>query len=80
MLRDRGLNLCPQVKQIFGAGTACVVSPVGRILYRNKETNQYEDLFIPTMTGGTLMQRLYSTILDIQYGRLDWPGWTREVV
>ncbi|CAD5221931.1 unnamed protein product [Bursaphelenchus xylophilus] len=68
-----------RVKQIFGAGTACIVSPVGRILYHNKETNEYEDLFIPTMTAGNVMQRLYDTILDIQYGRIEKPGWMREV-
>lgn len=68
-----------QVKQIFGAGTACVVSPVGRILYRNPHTKQYEELQIPTMTAGNLMQRLYSAIIEIQYGRIDMPGWTRIV-
>ncbi|CAD5215964.1 unnamed protein product [Bursaphelenchus okinawaensis] len=68
-----------RVKQIFGAGTACVVSPVGRILYRNKETNEYEDIFIPTMTAGNLMQRLYSTMTDIHYGRIEKPEWTRVV-
>ena len=26
-------NPCPQLKEIFGAGTACVVCPVNRILY-----------------------------------------------
>jgi len=68
-----------RLKQIFGAGTACIVSPVGRILYRNPHTQSYEDLLIPTMQAGTLMQRLYTTILEIQYGRIDMPGWCRIV-
>ncbi|KAI6177293.1 Branched-chain-amino-acid transaminase [Aphelenchoides bicaudatus] len=68
-----------RIKQIFGAGTACIVSPVGRILYRNPHTQLYEDLIIPTMTAGNLMQRLYATILEIQYGRIDMPGWSRIV-
>ena len=55
--------------QIFGAGTACVVSPVGRILYKNKTTHEYEELLIPTMESQpNVMQRLYDTIIDIQVG------------
>jgi len=69
-----------RVLQIFGAGTACVVSPVGRILYKNKKTHEYEELLIPTMESQpNVMQRLYDTIIDIQYGRIDYPGWTRVV-
>jgi len=69
-----------RILQIFGAGTACVVSPVGRILYRNPNTNQYEDLLIPTMTSkANVMQRFYDTIMDIQYGRIDMPEWTTLV-
>lgn len=53
--------------QIFGAGTACIVSPVGRILYKNKKTQEYENLIIPTMEAKpNVMQRLYDTIIDIQ--------------
>uniref|UniRef100_A0A914D8C1 Branched-chain-amino-acid aminotransferase n=1 Tax=Acrobeloides nanus TaxID=290746 RepID=A0A914D8C1_9BILA len=35
--------------QMFGTGTACVVAPIGRILYKNKTTKKYENLYIPTM-------------------------------
>lgn len=53
--------------QMFGAGTACVVSPVGRILYKNQKTNSLEELLIPTMNAkDNLMQRFYDTIMDIQ--------------
>ena len=53
--------------QVFGAGTACVVSPVGRILYKNPKTKQHEELLIPTMDGKhKVMERLYDTIIDIQ--------------
>uniref|UniRef100_A0AC34F3P3 Branched-chain-amino-acid aminotransferase n=1 Tax=Panagrolaimus sp. ES5 TaxID=591445 RepID=A0AC34F3P3_9BILA len=69
-----------RVLQVFGAGTACVVSPVGRILYKNQKTKQHEELLIPTMESKPdIMQRLYDTIVDIQYGRIEWPGWTRTV-
>ncbi|KAH7731844.1 Protein BCAT-1 [Aphelenchoides avenae] len=69
-----------RVLQMFGAGTACVVSPVGRILYKNPESGQYENIDIPTMNSPVnVMQRLYDTIIDIQYGRIDMPGWMRVV-
>jgi branched-chain amino acid aminotransferase len=69
-----------RVLQVFGAGTACVVSPVGRILYKNQKTKQHEEILIPTMESKPdIMQRLYDTIIDIQYGRIEWPGWTRTV-
>lgn len=59
-----------QLYEIFGCGTACVVSPVGRILYRNKSKgNEYEDMIIPTMEHKpNLMQKLYDSIVDIQVG------------
>lgn len=66
--------------QMFGAGTACVVSPVGRIVYHNRQTDTYEELNIPTMESKpNLMQRFYNDILDIQYGRQHREGWMVEV-
>lgn len=50
-----------QVKELFGAGTACVVCPVEKILYEGKM------LEIPTMSeGAPLTNRLHKTLLDIQ--------------
>uniref|UniRef100_F1L596 branched-chain-amino-acid transaminase n=1 Tax=Ascaris suum TaxID=6253 RepID=F1L596_ASCSU len=68
--------------EIFGCGTACVVSPVGRILYRNKSKgNEYEDMIIPTMEHKpNLMQKLYDSIVDIQYGKVPRPEWLHDVV
>ncbi|KAI6197617.1 Branched-chain-amino-acid aminotransferase [Aphelenchoides besseyi] len=66
--------------QMFGAGTAAVIQPVDRILYWNQETQFYETLNIPTMTSSNVMQRLYDTIMDIQFGRVEMPEWTRIVV
>ncbi|GMT06466.1 hypothetical protein PENTCL1PPCAC_28640, partial [Pristionchus entomophagus] len=66
--------------QMFGAGTACVVSPVGKIVYHNRKADRYETWNIPTMESKpNLMQRFYEHINDIQYGRIDRPGWTVEV-
>ncbi|XP_019640026.1 PREDICTED: branched-chain-amino-acid aminotransferase, cytosolic-like [Branchiostoma belcheri] len=58
-----------RVKELFGAGTACVVCPIDRILYGEK------DLHIPTMdTGAVVCRRLYQELTDIQFGRVphDW--------
>lgn len=53
--------------EMFGVGTACVVSPVGKILYKNKDLGDYEELPIPTDTHKpNLMQRLFQTITGIQ--------------
>ncbi|KAI3412183.1 branched-chain-amino-acid aminotransferase [Globodera pallida] len=66
--------------QMFGCGTACVISPIGRIAYVERGTGRVEDMQIPTMVSkATVMQRLYETINDIQYGRMDRPEWIRIV-
>ncbi|XP_073400116.1 branched-chain-amino-acid aminotransferase, cytosolic isoform X2 [Dendrobates tinctorius] len=57
-----------RVKEMFGAGTACVVCPVGRILYKD------ENLDIPT-NENKLAARFLKELTDIQYGRTasEWP-------
>ena len=45
---------------MFGSGTACVVSPVGKILYQNKM------LDIPTMKEAKLTNRFLSELTDVQ--------------
>ncbi|KAM8820563.1 branched-chain-amino-acid aminotransferase, cytosolic isoform 2-T2 [Eudromia elegans] len=55
-----------RVKEMFGAGTACVVCPVSKILYKGKH------LHIPTMENGPkLATRFLNKLSDIQYGRED---------
>uniref|UniRef100_A0A4W5JZE2 Uncharacterized protein n=1 Tax=Hucho hucho TaxID=62062 RepID=A0A4W5JZE2_9TELE len=50
-----------RVKEMFGSGTACVVSPVGRILY------QGENLHIPCQEDfPQLSSRLMKELTDIQ--------------
>ncbi|XP_067914985.1 branched-chain-amino-acid aminotransferase, cytosolic isoform X2 [Heterodontus francisci] len=50
-----------QVKEIFGSGTACIVCPVGRILYKG------ENLHIPTMENGPkLATQLLENLTDMQ--------------
>ncbi|VIO87247.1 Uncharacterized protein BM_BM4739 [Brugia malayi] len=66
--------------EMFGTGTACVVSPVDRILYKNPCTGDFEEMIIPTITHKpNLMQKLYQTVVDIQYGKIKKPEWTMEV-
>eukprot|EP01136_Pigoraptor_vietnamica_P044110 Opistho-1_new@20447 len=52
--------------EMFGAGTACIVSPIEMIHY------QGQDLPIPLALGkaGKLTQRFNDTILGIQYGEI----------
>jgi len=46
---------------MFGAGTACVVCPIDKILYMHQE------LHIPTMDNGPdVASRFYQELLDIQ--------------
>ncbi|XP_052279510.1 branched-chain-amino-acid aminotransferase, cytosolic-like isoform X2 [Dreissena polymorpha] len=54
--------------EMFGAGTACVVSPIDGLFYKN------EMLKIPTMNNPAVTNRCMKELLDIQYGRTpsDW--------
>ncbi|TCZ65346.1 branched-chain amino acid aminotransferase [Roseicella aquatilis] len=62
------------LREMWGTGTAAVVSPVGTLGYRG------EDVTINGGQTGELTQRLYDTITGIQYGRSNDPhGWTSLV-
>lgn len=62
-----------RIKEMFGAGTACVVCPVDKIVFLD------ETLLIPTMdTGAEVAQRFLKDLTDIQYGHVDHP-WTVSV-
>ncbi|XP_074019657.1 branched-chain-amino-acid aminotransferase, cytosolic isoform X1 [Numenius arquata] len=55
-----------RVKEMFGAGTACIVCPISKILYKGKH------LHIPTMENGPqITTRFLNKLSDIQYGRED---------
>ena len=64
-----------KLEEIFGSGTAAVISPVGEIKYGEK---------VITVTGGKvgpLAEKLYMAITDIQYGKAEDPmGWIEKVV
>ncbi|KAL9878648.1 branched-chain-amino-acid aminotransferase [Glossina fuscipes] len=54
--------------ELFGTGTACLVSPINRIHYMN------QDLYIPTMEQEKPVHETIRTALtDIQYGKVPHP-------
>lgn len=62
------------LKEIFGTGTAAVVSPVGWLTYKNK------DMVINDGKPGEIALKLFDEITSIQYGiKEDSFGWLTEV-
>ena len=63
-----------QVEEVFGDGTAAVISPVGVLNYRgNVQTINNNEI-------GPVCDELYKGITDIQWGRAeDTFGWTVPV-
>jgi branched-chain amino acid aminotransferase len=63
-----------KVTEIFGAGTAAVVSPVGKISYEDKE------YVINNNQTGPWTQKFFDRLVGIQYGELeDKYGWVHIV-
>ncbi|MGD2149114.1 MAG: branched-chain amino acid aminotransferase [Desulfobacterales bacterium] len=63
-----------KLEEIFGSGTAAVISPVGEI--------KYGDTVITVGNGtvGPMANKFYKTISDIQYGHIEDPeGWIERV-
>ena len=55
--------------ECFGAGTAAVVSPIKLISYEGSEYDVPLDPDDPNAVAGKLTQRVWDSIVDIQYGR-----------
>ena len=63
-----------KLEEVFGTGTAAVISPVGQLRYKDDE------VVINDMKTGELTQKLYDTLTGIQWGRLeDKYGWTQLI-
>ncbi len=63
-----------RVQEIFGTGTAAVISPVSALCYRGEEATVGEGRV------GRVTQLLYDTLTGIQYGRLpDRLGWMHKL-
>ncbi len=64
-----------RLTEIFGSGTAAVISPVGELRYGETV------LTIGEGKVGPVARRLYKAITDIQYGRQEGPeGWIEPVL
>ena len=62
------------LREMWGTGTAAVVSPVGELGYKG------ETISIGNGQTGTLTRKLYDAIVGIQYGQApDTHGWTSVV-
>jgi len=62
------------LQEIFGSGTAAVISPVGEL--------KYDDTVLDIGNGsvGPMAQRFFKTLTDIQYGKAKDPmGWIEPV-
>jgi len=64
-----------RLKEVFGAGTAAVISPVGQIKYNDQV------ITINDNQTGPVAKKYYQAITDMQYGKADDPmGWIVPVI
>lgn len=62
------------LKEVFGAGTAAVIAPVGRIHHNGKEIELDKDHI------GPFAHKMFETITSLQYGKTtDTHGWIHPV-
>ena len=63
-----------ELKEVFGSGTAAVISPVSHIKYDGRE------ITIGDGKVGSFSAKLFKDLVDIQYGRAEDPfGWVVKV-
>jgi branched-chain amino acid aminotransferase len=63
-----------ELEEVFGSGTAAVISPVGHIKYDGRE------ITVGDGGVGPFSARLFKELMDIQYGRAeDRFGWLQPV-
>ncbi len=63
-----------KITEVFGCGTAAVISPVGMLCHKEKE------YFINNNQSGPVSKHLYDQLTGIQYGTIeDSFGWTQEI-
>jgi branched-chain amino acid aminotransferase len=69
-----GAHASGKLREVFGSGTAAVISPVSELVF------QGESLVIAEGRVGDWTQRLFDTLTGIQYGKMEDPfGWTLPV-
>ena len=63
-----------KLQEIFGSGTAAVISPVGELKYNEKVIK------IGDGSAGPIANKMFDAITDIQYSRTnDTMGWTMTI-
>lgn len=63
-----------RVKEIFGSGTAAVISPVSQVTYKG------EDYILKNEKAGKFTLEIYEQLTGIQYGKIEDPfGWTETI-
>ncbi|SDB26246.1 branched-chain amino acid aminotransferase [Eubacterium oxidoreducens] len=63
-----------RLEEVFGTGTAAVISPVGELVYKD------DSVTINDFKIGELTQKLYDELTGIQWGKLeDRFGWTQTI-
>ena len=62
--------------EIFGCGTAALISPVSQFTYKDQV---YEVPIDKDVGAGKLAQRMLKTLTDLQYMRTDRPAWQFRV-
>eukprot|EP00595_Chromulina_sp_UTEXLB2642_P002425 CAMPEP_0196761594 /NCGR_PEP_ID=MMETSP1095-20130614/899_1 /TAXON_ID=96789 ORGANISM="Chromulina nebulosa, Strain UTEXLB2642" /NCGR_SAMPLE_ID=MMETSP1095 /ASSEMBLY_ACC=CAM_ASM_000446 /LENGTH=74 /DNA_ID=CAMNT_0042111373 /DNA_START=823 /DNA_END=1047 /DNA_ORIENTATION=- len=73
MSEVRSAQLDGRLLEVFGCGTAVVISPVEAIHYND------EDINVPTGDDvGPIAYKLWKTLYDIQYGKVEHP-WSVRV-
>ena len=75
MSEVKNANQAQRLHEIFGAGTACCICPVGKIQFEG------EEIVIPTMTSSPqpLNIQILNALSDIQYGRISPHPWAPVV-
>jgi len=62
------------LQEVFGTGTAAIISPVGTIHYRGR------DYKVADGQVGEISRRLYDQLLGMQYGEREDPfGWVERI-
>ena len=63
-----------KLQEIFGSGTAAVISPVGQLKYGERE------IILGDGGVGPLAQKFFDTLMGIQYGTAgDTMGWVESI-
>jgi branched-chain amino acid aminotransferase len=68
-----------RLKEMFGAGTAAIVSPIRSIHWRGQDYAVPLDPNDTSSQAGPLTRKLSTVIMDIQYGVKDFENWSEII-